>query len=202
MIKIRAIFTLTFLLLLSCSESAETLLIEEQQEDIVKFLTSSHSPTLIDEGEIAESLEDDPEFFTTYGNTAYRYIADFYNPEREERKEVKAGSILSLTFWCYDFSTYSKPTSDYLFYTNDPLYKEAFELAGLNTEYWSFEPLNITLGKGDILKAIETSLVSCREGDYVEIYLTYNLAYGSSWIGLTSFEAPIAFFCTIDSIEN
>ncbi len=201
MMRIRTILILSLLLFVGCDQNAEDLT-TEQQEDIVSFLTGSHSPTLIYEGDIADALDEDPEFYTTYGNTAYRYIEDYYNSDRLKRTEAVDGSTLEITFWCYDFSNFSTPTSSYLFYTNDPSYQSAFEEAGLNTQYWSFEPLTIVLGRGDILKGIEASLVGCREGDNVEIYLTYNMAYGSTWIGLSNLESPIAFFCTIDSIEN
>ncbi len=202
MIKKRVIFILSLLLLASCTNVTETETIEEQQEDIVSFLTGSHSPTLIWEGDVAESIYDEPEFYTTYGNTAYRYIEDYYSEERDGKSIAYEGSTVELTFWCYDFSTYSKPSDSYLYFTNDPAYEVPLQEAGLNTEYWSFEPLTIVLGKGDILKAIEASLVGCKEGDSVEIYMTYNMAYGSDWIGLSSLESPIAFFCTIDSVVN
>lgn len=189
------------MLLVACSgEDADLIL--EQKEDIVSYLTSSHSPTLIAESDIADTLDEDPEFYTVEGNAAYRYIEDYYNTDRLSRTEAVSGSTLELTFWFYDFSSYTTPSASYLYFTNDPLYEDALISAGLNVEYWSFEPLKVTLGNGDILKAIEASLVGCREGDTVEIYLTYNLAYGDNWVGVTNLESPIAFFCTIDSIEN
>ncbi|MFR9523920.1 MAG: hypothetical protein SNH94_05040 [Rikenellaceae bacterium] len=202
MMKIRdiLIFALMGVLFAACSDVDQDTL-EDQQEDIVDFLTTDHDPLLISESEVAESLDNDPEFYTTTGTTAYRYIVDYYNPDRATRTEVKSGDTLWLTYWCYDFSSYSTPSSSYLYFTNDPSYKDALVEAGLNVEYWSFEPSKVVLGQGDILNAIETSLVGCREGDFVEIYLTYNMAYGSVWIGVSSLESPIAFFCTIDSIE-
>lgn len=200
MIKIRNILIISMLLFTACGDDSE--IIDEQREGIIDYLESSHSPTLIAESEVADSLEEDPEFYTIVNYNTFRYIEDYYNSERETRTQVKNGDTLTLTFWCYDFSTYTTPTDSYLYYTNDSAYEDAFQSAGLNTEYWSFEPLEIVLGKGDILNAIETSLLGCREGDTVEIYLTYSAAYGSNWIGVTNLEEPIAFYCTINSIEN
>ncbi|MFR9503327.1 MAG: FKBP-type peptidyl-prolyl cis-trans isomerase [Rikenellaceae bacterium] len=202
MIKIRNILLLAVMIFASSCSDEDLDLVEEQQEDIVSFLTTSHSPTLISQSDLAESLEDDPEFYTTAGSTAYRYIVDYYSQERQERREVVNGDELLLTFWCYDFSGYSTPDDSDLYYTNDPLYESALSEAGLNVEYWDFSPKRIVLGQGDILKGIELSLLGCREGDSVEIYLTYNMAYGSNWVGVTNLESPVAFFCTIDSIEN
>ncbi|MFI3281605.1 MAG: hypothetical protein R3Y44_06515 [Rikenellaceae bacterium] len=202
MMKFRNILLLTALFGfgLSCSDVDQDLL-EDQQDEIVEFLTEDHSPLLISEGDVAESLDDDPEFYTTTGTTAYRYIVDYYNADRLTRTEAKKGDALYLTFWCYDFSAYKTPSDSYLYFTNDPTYETALSESGLNTEYWNFEPVRVVLGAGDILKAIENSLIGCREGDFVEIYLTYNVAYGNDWIGVTDLESPIAFFCTIDSIE-
>lgn len=190
------------LLLLGACSKEDTDLVEEQQGKIVKFLTSSHVPKLIAESDIAESLESNPEFYTISGQRVYRYIADYYNSDRAEKEEVERGDAITLTFWCYDFSKYSAPTGSNLFYTNDIAYKDALVDAGLNIEYWNFEPQRIVLGSGDILKSIENALIGCREGDKVELYLTYNMAYGSNWIGVTALNEPMAFFCTIESIEN
>ncbi len=201
MMKIRTILFAWLLLFAACSDD-DTDTVVEQQEDIVSFLTSTHSPALISEKSVAESLDDDPEFYSTSGYTTYRYIEDYYNTDREQYKLLEKGDVITITFWCYDFSTYTTPSDSYLYYTNDPAYEQAFQEAGLNTQYWSFEPLEITLGAGDILNSIETALVGCRVNDKVELYLTYNMAYGSQWVGVTSLEEPMAFFCTIDSIEN
>ncbi len=176
--------------------------LETEQTKIVSFLTSSHSPKLIAEGDIAASLDAEPEFYSTFGRTAYRYIGDYYNSERDARTVVEMGDKLTITFWCHDFSSYATPSSSNLYYTNDESYRDAFIEAGLNVEYWSFEPREIILGEGEILNGVEIALVGCREGDYVEVYLTSNLAYTDGWIGVTTLDAPLAFICTIDSVEN
>lgn len=199
--KFRDIFALLLLLLaVGCTEYSDD--IEDERESIVSFLTSTHSPNLIAESEVAESLDINPEFYTSTGYTAYRYIADYYSESRELLPQLVDGDKITITFWCYDFSTYTTPSSSYLYFTNDVSYQEALEEAGLDTQYWSFEPKQITLGAGDILSGIDRSLVGCKEGDYVEIYLTSNLAYSNSWIGVTALDMPMAFICTIDSVEN
>lgn len=202
MMRTRVILTIFMALIFAISCSEDTDLIEDQREDIVTFLTTKHSPLLIAQSSVSSSLESEPEFYSTSGNTTFLYIEDYYNTDRQSRAEIKNGDTIYITFWCYDFSSFTTPDSGDLYYTNDPLYEDAFIEADLNVEYWSFEPKKIVLGQGDILKAIETALVGCRVGDSVEIYLTYNMAYGSNWVGVTSQEEPMAFFCTIDSIEN
>lgn len=200
--KIKEILLLMALLLACGCSEYDTDDIDTQRTKIVSFLTSTHSPKLIAEEDVEDSAEYQPEFYTTSGNTVYRYISDYYNTERADKAEVMDGSTIWITFWCYDFSTYATPSSSYLLYTNDPLYEDAYIEAGLNTEYWDFSPQRIVLGEGDILKSIETALVGCREGDSVELYMTYNMAYGNNWVGLSTLQSAFAFFCTIDSIEN
>lgn len=188
--------------LLSFVGCSEVEIVEKQGASIVSFLTSKHTPKLIDESDLDESLEVDPPFYTSYDRTTYRYIQDFYNTDRDDKTIVESGAKLTITFWCYDFSAYATPADSYLYYTNDPAYKEAFMDSGLNSEYWDFTPRELTLGRGQILKAVETALVGCRQDDMVEIYLTYNVAYGDNFVGVTALESPIAFFCKIISVEN
>ncbi len=176
--------------------------VAEQREDIVTFLTSKHSPLLIAESDLAESLVDDPDFYSVYNNTTFRYIQDYYNVERESKEVIESGATITITFWCYDFSNFSTPTDTYLYYTNDVSYKEVFLDSGLNSEYWDFTPKSITLGSGQIISSIDSALVGCRVDDTVEFYLTFDAAYGSTYVGMTSLESPIAFFCVINSVEN
>ncbi len=198
----KAILSLVILTFAVGCSSLDVDQLETEQTKIVSFLTATHSPKLIAEDDVAESLDVDPEFYSTFGRTAYRYIEDYYNTERDARTVVEMGDKLTITFWCHDFSSYATPSSSNLYYTNDESYRDAFIEAGLNDEYWSFEPLEIILGDGDILNGVEVALEGCREGDYVEVYLTSNLAYTDGWIGVTTLDAPLAFICRIESVEN
>ena len=66
--------------LVSCSDEEDIL--PQQQEKIVSYLTRSHTPTLLSEQDAAQSLDNDPPYYSTFGNTTYRYIADVYDEER------------------------------------------------------------------------------------------------------------------------
>ena len=93
--------------LVSCSDEEDIL--PQQQEKIVSYLTRSHTPTLLSEQDAAQSLDNDPPYYSTFGNTTYRYIADVYDEERLTRPEVSEGSRVELTFSLYDFTAYSTP---------------------------------------------------------------------------------------------
>ena len=61
---------------------------------------------------------------------------------------------------------------------------EQLRMAGLNSQYWSVDPLTVKIGGGDIIKGLELSLVGCREGDVVEAYITSDDAYGKDVVGI------------------
>jgi len=192
-------------LLASCSDEEEIL--SRQQESIVSYLTSSHVPALLSEQDAAESLDENPPYFTTLGNTIYRYVEDVYNPDRLLRPEVGRGDRVTLTFAAYVFGG-STPSLAQLYYTNDAELVGQLENEGLNPAFWVGAdgipaPLEVRIGDGSLLGSIEEALVGCREGDAVEVYLTYNMAYGDKIVvGVVPKQSPIAFFCTIDQVKR
>ena len=54
---------------------------------------------------------------------------------------------------------------------------------------------------GNILNGLRLALLGCREGDEVEAYMTYNMAYGDSSFSTIPSESPIAWFFTVDAVE-
>lgn len=189
-------------LLCGCSQEDEIL--PNQQSRIVSFLQSTHSPRLIPAAEAVEGEE--LPYYTTSGNTVYRYIANAFAPDRETRPEVTRSSVATLTFRAYEFSYANIVTSGTTvtmpFYTNDPLLESAFErIPGFNPEFWHFEPLRIEMAHADILKGLRLALLGCREGDEVEAYMTYNMAYDDENFGIIPRETPIAVFFTVNSVE-
>lgn len=210
------ILFLILLPLAGCKKENNTTL-PRQQDQFVSFLTTTHNPKLVSV-DVADESIDRPLFFTEQGETAYRYIRDYYNPSRAERTQVERGDRVALTYWIYDFSGQEilhrnidpgakEPHPDFEkvhptapFYTNDPWFENRID--DLDTSYWSFEPLEVRVGAGEVLKGVDVSLAGCREGDFVEIYMTYNMAYGGSPVGLIPAKTPIVFFCTIDNVQK
>ena len=75
----------------------------------------------------------------------------------------------------------------------------------LRDEFGQFVPLRQTLqiGGGATLSGLQAALVGCREKDVVELYMTYNQAYGEKLImGLMTKQCPVAFFCTINKVTK
>ncbi|MFI3318207.1 MAG: FKBP-type peptidyl-prolyl cis-trans isomerase [Rikenellaceae bacterium] len=184
--------------LVGCADPEEDLN-AEQIEDIESYLTSSHSPTLIDEQDIDTFINPTPEFYSTFGNKAFRYILDYYNADRELQSLISAGDRISLTLSIYEFEAYtSSTTTQGLLYSNDPDYKDIVIEYGLNASYWTFEPKEIVVGSGDIIKGVDAALVGCRLGDSVEFYVSCDEGYGDKEIGVTGVETALVFICKIE----
>lgn len=192
------------LAMISCSKEDEDTL-TKQRERMVQYLESTHSPRLVAE-EAVESGTEQP-FYTIFGTSSYRYIDGYYNPDRAERKIVTEQSTVTITFSAYAFNFQNIQTDGNRitmpFYSNDPLLKELFfsEEVGLTPGAWDFEPLVINLAKDDLLKGLHHALVGCRERDRVEVYMTYNAAYGNDYMNIIEKEQPIAYFFTIKAVE-
>lgn len=198
------IATLCALGALLCGCSQEEEILPNQQNRIVSFLQTTHSPRLIPASEAGEGEE--LPYYTTSGNTVYRYTANVFAPDRESRPEVTRSSVVSITFRAYVFDYTNIVTSGTTvtmpFYTNDPLLENAFRnIPGFNPEFWHFEPLRLEMAHADILKGLRLALLGCREGDEVEAYMTYNMAYDDENFGIIPRETPIAVFFTVNSVE-
>lgn len=196
--RLIAILVSTSFLLAGCKQDDEIL--PDQQKRIVSFLTSSHSPRLV----AADDLEEDSQlpFYTVAGDAVYRYIGSYYNPDRVNWPEVTETSKITITFRAYLFAGYSAITEETVpYFTNDPLLEQAFIDIGLTPGEWSFEPLAIDMASTDIIKGLYLALVGCRQGDEVEAYMTYNMAYGDKHFSIIPRESPVAIFFTVNSVE-
>lgn len=186
---------------LSCSNENDTVL-TSQQTSISRYLTSSHQPRLIPEAEIPNSLDNEPQFYTQWGLDIYRYIATYYDEGRDEKSVVEHDSVVSMTYSAYLFGG-SKPTISNLYATNDAENIATLEAAGLNTSYeWTDEPMVVTFGREEIIPALETALVGCVEGDRVEVYLTYDVAYGKHYVGLVPPKSAVVWIIDINSVTK
>lgn len=182
----------------ACSDEAVDVA-ETQRNSIVSYLTSSHSPRLINKKDVGQALEKNPPFYEQVEYNTFRYIDDYYNPERESRVQVAEGDEVELTFTAYIFSG-SKPAVSAIYLTNDQVQIDALQNTGLNVEYWKAEPLRVKIGQTNIIKGVEVSLIGCREGDSVEVYMTLDAAYGDDVVGVVPQESSVVWYYTIDKV--
>ncbi len=180
----------------SCSDEEDTL--PKQRENIVNYLKSTHTPRLIP----YEQTEQDGTlpYYTTSGSTAYRYISNITDPNRSD-KVVTASSRVTITFRLYVFSFTNISDTVLPLYTNDESLRDAFIKEGLNAEYWDFKPWTINMNRDHILKGLYHALIGCHQGDQVEAYMTYNMAYDQENFGTIPRESPVALFFTVNQVE-
>ena len=175
--------------------------VEQQRTSIERYLTSSHSPRLIPKEEVANSIEYNPPFYERLAPDVYRYIATYYAADRDLRAEVEMGDVVELKFTAYEFSG-SRPSDSNIYYTNDAEVLAEMEAEGLDTRYWSAEPLVVKLGETNIIKGVEQSLLGCREADQVEVYMTYEAAYDKQAVGLVVKGTAVAWYYTISKVTK
>lgn len=196
-----------------CAEEED--LFGRQKTAFVSFLERTHQPRLIPVEDYEEGSR--AALYQTLGDAVYRYIDidDYYDPERETRPEVTADSHVALTFRSYLFSNaaiqglpdggltesnFSRVTPP--FYTNDPAYEPYLRMAGLTPGAWNFEPLDVDMRRSGIIKGLYLALLGCREGDRVEAYMTYNMAYGDkTYMYFIPKQSPVAVFFSVDKVE-
>lgn len=194
------------LLTTSCNQQAEDITLG-QMERTVSFLTSTHTPRLICEDDLADYPDDNtpPQFYSVFGRASYRYIVNYYDDGRDARPEVWRGCTITMTFAAYDFSAYRAPTLAQLYATNDPALRDAMANAGWTLDddpFFAFEPVTVTLGKGELIRGVEMALEGCREGDEVEIWSTSSLAYSGAYIGILNKDIPVYWHIVINSVEQ
>lgn len=185
----------------ACKNENDTKL-TQQQNGIATYLKGSHQPRLIPESELSSSLEAEPQFYTQWGLDLYRYISTYYAEGRDTKAEVVLGDKLTIRYSAYTFSN-RKPSIAELYATNDEAMIEQLRTAGLNTSYeWTTDPYAITLGTTELLEGLETALIGCREGDNVEIYMTYEQAYGKAYIGMVPSKSAVVWYIDILTVTK
>lgn len=183
-------------LLCGCSDEDTQL---DQYSRMITYLESTHSPALVPESE-ADAEARQP-FYTAFGNSVFRYIDGYYaDPDRPSYAEVTATSLVDITYRAYVFNFANVPVKQLPVQTNDPLLEQAMYAAGLTPGEWSFAPLRIDM-RSHILKGLRTALMGCREGDQVEIYMTYDAAYGDGNFGIVPSKSPVYFRVVINSVN-
>lgn len=171
------------ILLCSCEDYNE---IDDQRTDIVDYLDDLgvEYETLGNVYRYKVEVEEDEEELDEDTVVASAVKSD----STEEAEYISKGSKFYIYFAGYTFS--SGPSS--LFFTNvEDIALEYFE--DLNTEYWSFEPLEITLGQTDIIKGLETGLEGLQYGDVVNIIMSSDQAYGDKGVGVVPANTAVMY---------
>lgn len=197
--KIYMLLLLLPLAVWSCSDDEEEVL-PNQQKKIISYLTSGHNPRLADEKDVDKDSE--KPFYTPFFGSAFRYIDQYYNPERINRKEVTPTSKILLTYSIHIFEYRNISDRDLPLFTNDPQWREILEKEGLTPGVIRFEPEAVDMARPHIISGLYHALVGCREGDAGEVYMAYNMAYGNDDnFGAVPKESAVAVLFTVNSVE-
>jgi hypothetical protein len=188
------------LLSLSCSNDTDTTL-TSQQKAIENYLKGSHRPPLIEEIDIPESMDEQPQFYTHWALNVFRYIATYYDEVREQKPIIERGTTFDIRYTAYTFKS-GAPTINDMFATNDQAKIDELYRGYDDENVWSTEPMRITLGKQDLVSGLERALEGCREGDKIEVYLTFDAAYGKDYVGMVPSKTSVMWEIEIlDVIE-
>jgi FKBP-type peptidyl-prolyl cis-trans isomerase 2 len=128
-------------------------------------------------------MEEEPAFYTHWNLNVFRYIATFYDEDRDSKPIITDGTTFDIKYTAYTFKS-GAPTINDMFATNDPEKIEELYRGYDDENIWSTEPMRITLGRQALVSGLERALEGCREGDKVEVYLTFEAAYGKNYVGM------------------
>ena len=177
-------------------------MLTKQKDAIVRYLTSSRR--MVAEEEVGSVIEENPAFYTQFGQDVFRHITNYYEEGREEWMVVEPNSTLDINFAAYTFSG-SEPSKSQIYWSNIPALISDIEAAN-NNKYdnlvWSEEPLTVQLGKGVVIKGLEEALVGCHAQDSVQVYMTSAAAYGKHALGTVARNSSVAWYIRILNVTK
>lgn len=182
-------------LMYGCENDVDML--TNQKDQIVKYLTNSRR--MVAQEEVGSVIEDNPPFYTAFGQSVYRHITNYYEAGRDEWSEVGDNSSVKIEFAAYTFSG-TEPTINDLYWSNIPAVISEFESkSGHNYSdlIWSDEPVVVQLGRGEVIDGLAAALVGCRDQDSVQVYMTSEAAYGKQIIGSVPKNSSVAWYIKI-----
>ncbi len=188
------------LLTSGCNKDEDIL--TKQKDAIVRYLTSSRK--MVAEQEVGNVIEENPPFYTQFGQDVFRHIVNYYEEGREDWAAVEPTSTLDISFAAYTFSG-SEPTKAQLYWSNIPALISEIE-ASNNNQYdnliWSEEPLTVQLGRGAVIRGLEEALIGCYAQDSVQVYMTSAAAYGKHALGNVAKDSSVAWYIKILNVTK
>lgn len=186
----------------SCSSSEAEDLRTKQRDAIEKYFSGRG---IIPREKVDSVIEVNPKFYEAFADRAYRHIVTYYDSGRRDTlPTIYPGSKVEFKFNAFVFSGVEPSVLGDLYYSNceDMIYimnniRDAYkpELA------WPTEPFYAQIGTTPMLAGLEECLIGCCEKDSVQIYMTYNLGYGSE-IGVVPKKSSLAWYLKILSVSE
>ena len=171
-----------------------------QRDNIEKFLTSTRR--LVAYEDLSSVIENNPQFYETFGRYAYRYIVNYYDAGREDMQLVEWGNTVQLRFNAYVFSGSEPSKSSALYWSNLPSVISSVGAVEGDPLVWSSDPLTVQLGTTKVIEGLNLTLPGCRERDSVQVFMTSSLAYGKSIIGSVPKNSMVAWYMKIEKVTK
>lgn len=163
-----------------CSTTEEE--VADQQTDIKSCLTS--------EGIAYEQV----------ATGVFRYIANANRTDYASSEVLSSGDQISLLFEGCEFDDSEESGFGDLFYTNREELLD--EDSGLNTTYWDFNPLEVTLGGSSLIVGLEYGLIGAKSGDSIEVWMSSDYGYGDNLNGTITENTPLAWRLVVQKLDN
>lgn len=126
----------------------------------------------------------------------YRYIANGDRDDRAQLPKAVNGDTVECYFEAYTFS--SSPGN--IFYTNK--LELVADVEGLNTEYWNFNPLQLTVGSANIIAGVANGLPQCAKGDSIQLFMPSELGFGDKTLGLVPKNTALFYILNITDVKK
>lgn len=181
---------------MSCKKDEDDTL-SKQQTSITSYLRNNRR--MVEEKELPQVLEENPPFYTQLSLDLYRTIPNYYDKERKERKDVTVGSEIEVNLNAYIFTS-GEPQLAALYWCNNPAMIYLIKNGTPNpfvTLDWPREPISVTVGRKEVIRGVDEALVGCKELDSVQVYMTFQKAYGSNIIGVVPKKSAVAWYIKI-----
>lgn len=111
---------------------------------------------------------------------------------------AKRGDKVTFNVEAYEFSASPSGTP---YYTNKPKIAEAIS-SELDISYWYLEPYVVTLGRGEILNALDEALVGSFVGDSLAVFMTSSIAYGAEGMGVVPANTAVMVVLTVEELTK
>ena len=166
-------------LMTSCMTSDEYA--PKQRSQIEKYLTNKN---------LAYTITTD----SAYVHLAYNKFG--YATDGRDRNAAAKGDKVTFNVEAYEFNSSPSGTP---YYTNKQRIAEAIS-PELDTSYWNFDPYVVTLGRKEILNALEEALVGSLAGDSLAVFLTSSIAYGAEGMGVVPANTAVMIVLTVEEL--
>lgn len=127
----------------------------------------------------------------------FKHVGNIGREGRDKEPQVEKGDSVWLYFVAQTFlsSQISAP-----YYTNIKIVADKME--GLDTRFWSLDPLEAKVGHNSLMEGLNRGLPQCRQGDSVLLFIPSELGYGDKIVSVVDKNATLVYTVMINKIKK